>query len=370
MTSLYLHIPFCHKKCLYCSFVKEVWRLDKEAQFVEAICQEMSCYREKFGAVPVDTVFVGGGTPSSLRPASLSRIFHHMHACFEVSSQSEKTCEMNPESVTSKHLDCLKSTGFNRVSMGVQSFDAQELRTLGRNHGALHVQKAVALLQEKGFFNFNLDIMFGLPHTTLATLERTLVQAISLHPTHLSTYALTIERGTPFSRNHQQKVPEDTELAHYHFIQRFLHSNGYIHYEVSAFSKPGFQCRHNVGYWHLDPFIGLGPSGASFFQNYHYVQTKNIDQYLQDPRPVFLKKKIQGLSKSTQIKDYVVANLRRIDGICLTHFYDRFQQSFVSLFSQQIQELVASGHLKQTPARISVSSKGLDILDTILIQFC
>ena len=369
MIALYVHVPFCHSICHYCAFAKTIWNAQSQVQYVKALACEHRAYASAFGRLKVSSLFIGGGTPNSLSPPYFKELLEGLHQSFDFTEAVEKTCEMNPESVTPAHVEILAAQGFNRVSLGVQSFDESEQKHLGRWSRTHHVIRAVNRLKQSGIVNINLDFMFGLSNQTMASLEKSLSQAIALEPTHLSTYALTIEPGTTFAKNKQTGLPEHQELVQYKFIQKFLKQHAYRQYEVSAFAKKGFESRHNLTYWHLDPFIGLGPSGASFFMQKTYTQTSDIAAYCDMPIPPILRKNIPPLSKDNQLKDYIVANLRRLDGIALDLFHKRFGHPIEFFFNTEIQTFLASGHLKQTKRALKVTSKGLYILDSLLLAF-
>ena len=336
---------------------------------IKALQTELQYYADHFPKMTLRSIFLGGGTPSALRPESLDSLLNTVQATFEVPETCEKTSEMNPESVSSTKLQILKKHHFNRLSLGVQSFDESELTFLGRNHSPQKVDSAVALLKEAGFHNFNLDFIFGLPNSKISTLEKTLAHAIALNPTHLSTYALSIERGTPFSKNKQEKATQELELKQYKFIRKLLHQHNYEHYEVSAFAKPGYTCAHNLAYWQLTPFIGIGPSGASFFQNTHYTQTKSLEQYLQNPMPPILQKTLKPMSEKSILKDYIVANLRRLSGISIAEVNARFNINFLETFRIPLETLRKQKLIQVSRKTVKVSIKGLYLLDNVLEEF-
>ncbi len=369
VTSLYVHIPYCHKKCPYCAFVKELWTEEGEKRMVDALVSEIKAYGKHFPKLEIKTVFLGGGTPSSLTSEGLNTLLDAVYTHFSLSKDSEKTIEMNPESVSASKLSVLKTFHFNRISLGVQSFDENELAFLGRLHTPGRIATVVDMIKTHGFYNFNLDFIFGLPNASLSILEDTLTKAVSLAPTHLSTYALSIERGTPFSKQKKTKTTQETELKHYQFIRKFLAQHGYKHYEVSAFSKPGFKCQHNLAYWHLTPFIGIGPSASSFFQNIHYKQTSSLEAYIENSSPPLLTKNLRPMSQNAMIKDYIVANLRRLEGISFREFSSRFSLDFKKTYANTLEKLYQLKLVSVTTTRVKVTTKGLYLLDMVLEAF-
>ncbi len=368
-TALYIHIPFCHRICHYCAFAKTLWSETQSEALVSALCTEIEAYGNRVGRLPIRTLFMGGGTPSSLSSSQLSRLFDTLYRVFDVSASCEKTMEVNPESVSHSLLNTLKDYHFNRISMGVQSFVPSELKALGRAHRPDRVGIAVDMFREHGFDNFNLDLIFGLKSARLEDLAHSLAEAIRLDPTHLSIYSLSIESGTVFKRRRVTPLHSDEAAVHYKLIQRTLASHGYRQYEVSAFSKKGYTCRHNLAYWNLDPFIGIGPSADSFFDGYTYRQTSDIAAYIQTPTPpLYDGKRRRRLSPTDRMKDYIVANLRRLDGIDLAEFERRFGQPFLSFFSKPAAALIEQRLLILSKKRIRVSANGLYVLDPVLMK--
>ncbi len=367
--ALYIHIPFCHKHCHYCAFVKTTWSPELELNMVAAMIQEIKSVSQFLTTKRVSTIFIGGGTPSSLSPKAMSQLLEAVYTYFSVDNTSEKTSEMNPESTSKSKLSVLKEYGFNRLSFGVQSFIPSELKFLGRSHDAERVKRAVELSHQAGFTNINLDLIFGLPNSTVDDVHFNVEQALSLSPTHISTYSLTIEPKTVFKKQRVRPVTSDIELKQYLFIQTHLKKQGFKHYEVSAFAKPGLECKHNLAYWHLTPFIGIGPNASSFFDGRHATNIANLDQYLACPDPVLFTKKIKPLPQSEIIRDYMVANLRRLDGINLAHAQKRLGVHLSELFQDSISKLVQDGFLKQTKQRLRVTKKGLSVLDSVLLHF-
>jgi oxygen-independent coproporphyrinogen-3 oxidase len=316
----------------------------------------------------VSTIFLGGGTPSSLSPAALSRLLTTVFEVFDVHPKSEKTSEMNPESTSKSKLDVLRAFGFNRLSFGVQSFIPHELKFLGRSHSPERVKRAVELAKDAGFSNINIDLIFGLPHSTLEDVQFNVEKALELSPTHISTYALTIEDKTPFKKRRIKPVDSDIELQQYQLIQRYLKTQGFNHYEVSAFAQPGFRCKHNLAYWNLTPFIGIGPNASSFWEDKHSTNTASLEDYMANPYPALLKKR-KPLPQADIIRDYMVANLRRLDGISFKKAFSRLGVRLDEQFKDTIKPLVHDGFVTHSKHRLKVTKKGLAILDSVLEKF-
>jgi oxygen-independent coproporphyrinogen-3 oxidase len=267
MTSVYVHIPFCAKKCRYCDFYS-IEAPGKVEAFLAALDQEVGLLRADAADAKVETIFLGGGTPSLLPPAQIQAILERLRSSFNVTPDAETTLEANPGTLTRDSLAAYRAAGVSRLSLGVQSFHDPELKALGRIHSAEDACRAVEDARAAGFHNLGLDLIYALPGQSLARWETTLRTVIRLAPEHVSAYALTIARHTPFGRmlraGELQPAPTDTEAAMFERTMEMLEAEGYEHYEVSNYARPGFRCRHNLAYWTHRDYLGLGPSAHSF----------------------------------------------------------------------------------------------------------
>lgn len=313
----------------------------------------------------MNTIFIGGGTPSALSPAVLSRLLEQVDNTFQIYSNAEKTMEANPESLSADHIRVLREFQFNRVSLGVQSFQDLELRKLGRLHTACDAKNTIALLQTAGFSNINIDLMFGIPGQTQASWLSTLNQAIASAVPHVSAYSLSIEEGSRFYQTNQESVGDSADLAFYRTLQRMLRKNGYCQYEVSAFAKPKFQCQHNRAYWTFQDYIGLGPSAHSFWQNKRFAHPKDFNTYLRSPLPRISRGQI---SRRRLMTEYMICQLRLLDGICRMDAEKRLCVDLVDYFKPQLAELTRAKLVRVTPTHIRVTVKGLVMLDTVLAE--
>jgi oxygen-independent coproporphyrinogen-3 oxidase len=280
-SGLYVHVPFCKTKCPYCDFYS-VTSLSYVADWMDAIKGEMPLYRDRFPRF--DSLYLGGGTPSLLSPNDLADLAAHLRSNFSISDDAEFTVELNPDDVSSDQIAALRDLGVNRISLGVQSFDDQELRFLRRRHTAEQAAKALDELQDAGFAQVGLDLMYGLPGQTEQDLLRTLEQAVSFNPEHLSCYQLTIHPSTPFgslqARGEIKALEETSESAFFVLTSAFLGQRGFIHYEVSNFAKgEGHLCRHNLKYWNRTPYLGLGPSAHSYAEGVRWWNLPDIEGY-------------------------------------------------------------------------------------------
>ncbi|MFI5251587.1 MAG: radical SAM family heme chaperone HemW [Bacteroidota bacterium] len=283
MASLYLHIPFCEKKCLYCDFYS-IENHSMMEEFVQALKKEIILHQEYKQFEKIDTIFFGGGTPSLLSPDSIGDIMQHLHSTFNINSNAEITIEANPGTVDLSKLNAYRSGGINRLSLGVQSFYNDELKFLSRIHSVDDAKQAVRWAQEAKFDSINIDLIFALPGQSLDRWKDNLRQAIDLGTQHISAYSLIVEDNTPLARMVKAKVvsplPVESEAEMFEFTMDFLAKNGFEHYEVSNYSKPGFACRHNCNYWNHTNYLGFGPSAHSFWTDRRWWNIANVQTYL------------------------------------------------------------------------------------------
>jgi oxygen-independent coproporphyrinogen III oxidase len=367
--SLYVHVPFCKTKCHYCAFYKEIWTAEKEEAFIKAVCVEIKAYKEKASKLIVPSIFLGGGTPSLLKPNSLKLLFDTIITTFQIEPNCEITMEVNPESVNKNFLTTLKEVGINRLSIGIQSFNNDELKFLGRSHTDVTIHQALETIRAHSHFNLNLDLIFSLPNSTHKTLEYSLNNALLYSPEHLSTYALSIEHGTVFDRKKVRPLESDTELDQYEQIKDTLAKKEFDHYEISAFAKANKQCIHNRRYWEYKPFIGVGPSGHSFFNNYRFENEANLERYLAEPTSRLQLCNQVKLSKKERIEEFVMSNLRLKEGFSFKRFELEFDESFSSKFKEQVERLDRLDLISITKSHIKTSKKGQSLLNTVLEEF-
>ncbi len=282
MSGLYLHIPFCEHKCIYCDFYS-VESMDRADAFVRCLKQEIASYGGSAKSEPFSTIFFGGGTPSLLEPAVIGEIIDLLGATFDVEPSAEITLEANPGTVDPGKLKGFRSAGVNRLSFGVQSFHDDDLRFLTRIHTSEQAIQGINLARKAGFENINLDFIFALPDQTMARWEQNLRQAAELSPEHISAYSLIVEPKTPLSRmvrsGRVSPLPLDSEAEMYEFTMQYLKATGYEHYEVSNYARPGCRSRHNSGYWNHSGYLGFGPSAHSFRGNRRWWNVSNIRTY-------------------------------------------------------------------------------------------
>jgi len=416
MASLYIHIPFCKKKCLYCNFVSYAGREDLIDEYVGAIVKEIQFYQERRGwallhsssfvlRTPADkssfggqgssptTIYFGGGTPSLLEPQHFEAL---LSSLVPLPSSLEITMEANPGTVTLKKLKAYRDLGINRLSLGAQSFNDKHLKILGRIHQSEDIYRAMEEAKEAGFKNINLDLIFALPNQTLEDWKADLQKAVSLNPQHLSTYNLQIEEETGFfeviSNNQipclpagtanpppaprlrragkqipitKLKIPnEDEELAMYEYAIEFLKDNGYEHYEISAFAKPGRRCRHNLAYWKNENYIGVGAGAHSHVDGKRWANSEDIEDYIVSGDPVgtqnFVSPHMATSNKKPKPEETIFMGLRLLDGISVENFLG---------FEKEVEELISDGLLCRENGNYKLTRQGLYLANLVFIKF-
>ncbi len=347
--SLYIHVPFCLTKCDYCDFYSRRGLPEEIDRYIVAARQEMAWYSTHpvFSTVEFETLYFGGGTPSLLSPEAIERLVAQAQQCFRWISDPEITLEANPETVSLERLIAFRSLGINRLSLGIQSFSNAELQRLGRIHRAHQAEQSIAWAYQAGFDNISLDLIFAIPNQSLKQWQTNLQRALSFKPKHLSIYGLTIEPGT---RLHQRigsgelrRLSETTERRMYLWSIEALTQANYHHYEISNFSVPGFECRHNMNYWNGRYYLGIGPAAHSYWGNLRHWNVKSLSVYLErlntGASPVGGEEQ---LTSQQQMLEFIYLNLRTSAGIDLSEFEAKFNVPFLSNFQSVLDKL--KGH--------------------------
>lgn len=368
-TGLYLHIPFCVRKCPYCAFYSEpVDRYNPEA-VIDAMFMELERYAI---TGPVETIYIGGGSPTCLPPQLLVETVVSLVSQFK--GVKEFTIECNPAQADLRLLKDLCTLGVNRVSIGAQSFDDLELRTLGRIHNASHIAQAVTMAKEAGFANISLDLIFATPASTLRTWRQSLAAAIALDVAHISAYSLTIEKNTPYERDvcsGRLTLPDEQTERTMHTIARdMLQKAGFDQYEISSFAKPGFECLHNLRYWKNLPVIGIGPSAAGWYRGRRTTNVADVDSYIRIIEAgESAYEQEQSPTAEEAARETAVLNLRMIEGLDLIAFARQTGFNALELFAEAIAAHTRSGLLEQTPTHLRLTEKGLSFADTVACDF-
>ena len=362
--ALYLHIPFCAKKCAYCDFNSYAGLESLFASYVQALTGEMRAYGARWGRLHVGTIYVGGGTPTVLPLSLLTEMLAACHASFEVINDAEMTVEANPGTVDEGYLAGLLAAGVNRLSLGVQSFDDGELRMLGRLHDVNQAQEAYYQARAVGFCNVNLDLIFGLPGQTMARWQATVHRALDLSPEHLSLYALTLEEHTSLAgriaRGELPAPDDDLAAEMYEWAEAELARAGYVHYEISNWARPGFECQHNLVYWHNQPYLGLGAGAHSWLVGRRWANVRIPQTYIEaiagGQQPVAESEEI---NLALEMAETAILGLRLVEeGVSYGAFRARFGVEFTDVYGSKIEELVNLGLLEVACDRVRLTQRG------------
>jgi oxygen-independent coproporphyrinogen-3 oxidase len=374
MPSLYIHIPFCEKKCIYCDFYS-IENMSSTNSFLEALHREIQLYAQYGKGTSFGTIFFGGGTPSLLAPQQIEGILSHLHSTFTVEKDAEITLETNPGTVNAQKLAAYRGLGINRLSIGIQSFHEDELEFLGRIHDSMQAIDCVRLARDAGFDNLNIDLIYSLPGQTLGRWERNLVYALALQPEHLSANSLIVEENTPLARMVRQKQvfpnPPESEADLYELTMQTMEARGYEHYEVSNYAKPGYRSRHNYSYWCHENYLGFGPSAHSFWKNpgditgFRWWNLANVSHYcrqlLVDRLPLGSQ---EFLMPEVLITERIFLGLRS-DGLDLKKFQTDFGSEILFDHQDIINQLVAEDKATLHNDALRLTSKGYLLCDEI-----
>ena len=370
---LYVHIPFCRAKCSYCAFVSQVCDPSVQHSYVAALCREITAAGGDF-SVPADTVFFGGGTPTLLPAADLARILQAIRETFPLADDAEISLEANPGTVDVAGLKALRQAGFNRLSLGVQSFDDQVLRGIGRIHRAAEAVQAVGMARSAGFENISMDLMFGLPRQSVNSWRETLARAVSLAPDHISAYGLKLEEETPLAArvaSGQVALPaEGDEEAMYDWLNEFLPQQGLARYEISNYARPGRECRHNLKYWRYRPYRGFGVAAHSFDGMARFANTEELSRYIARMTAGESAEEFrETLADPDRMAEYVFLALRTTAGLSAPDFELCFQRSFADYYAAAIAELKKSGLLANEKEQWRLTEKGLKLSNQAFVKF-
>jgi oxygen-independent coproporphyrinogen-3 oxidase len=371
---LYLHIPFCERKCGYCDFYS-VTTLEFRDEFVKGLLREIEMVSPLYQHLKFDTIFLGGGTPSLLYSHQLSQIWNALHNAFNISSTGEFTIEANPGTLDKEKLQDIREIGFNRLSMGVQSFNPADLKFLERIHTVEDIYHNFDSARNAGFSNINIDLITAFPGLTPKNFHHTLQEAVSLNPEHISCYTLIFEASTPFFRrmNKGELIPlvNDQEAVFYQMTLDYLDNHGFSAYEISNFSRDNkWQCRHNLKYWDHQPYLGLGPSAHSFISPRRWWNKKSLAAYVKKVSagltPVARE---ESLTVNTLEFEYIFLHLRLREGLYLEDFQKRFNLNFLQKYNEAIQKLYDNEMIIQDNQRIKLSAKGWLFADEVSSYF-
>ena len=371
---LYVHIPFCVKKCGYCDFLSWCGTSEEKETYVQALLKEIESYREFARGYRVSTVFVGGGTPSVLEAGQMEGVLGNIQEVFELEKKPEITLEMNPGTVTEEKLQCYKENGVNRLSIGLQSVKNEKLEVLGRIHSYEEFLESYELARKAGFTNISVDLISSIPGQKLEEWKEELAALSALSPEHISVYQLIIEAETPFYEKyaeHEELLPDEEESREiYLWTGSFLKEQGYEQYEISNYAKPGKESRHNLKYWERGDYLGLGLGAASMVRNIRMSNTKDMKTYLERcGQPKTMREDVQFLEEARQMEEFMFLGLRKTRGVSRKEFRRIFGQEMDMVYEKALHKCLENGMLKEHKDRVYLSEEGVLLSNAVLSEF-
>ena len=374
---IYIHIPFCVRKCQYCDFLSGPSDEETKAQYMEALGREIEKKSSLYQDYMVTSIFFGGGTPTAVDAEALCRVLYLVRERFNVSPEAEITIEMNPGTVTKDALKLYKKAGINRVSLGLQSTHNKELQSLGRIHTYEQFLETYKQVRETGFENVNVDLMSALPGQDVESYKASLKEVMNLTPLpeHISAYSLIVEEGTPFYEAYEQgrlDLPsEDEEREMYHLTKSYLEEQGYERYEISNYAKPGRECAHNIGYCQRKNYVGFGIGAASLIENERFSNGDNLLEYLKESGGCETNR--QTLSLEEQMEEYMFLGLRMCRGVSAKGFYESFAKTPEQVYGEVIQKHIKNGLLEKVLYNqeewIRLTESGMDVSNYVMADF-
>lgn len=384
---LYIHIPFCIKKCSYCDFLSFPATEPVKEQYVKQLVKELEVRSAAFKDFSVDTVFLGGGTPSVLEERQIAEIMETVKKSFTLEEKTEITMEMNPGTVNEEKLRWYYKAGINRASFGVQSLQNNELKLLGRIHTVEDFLENYETARKVGFTNINIDLMSALPNQTLMDVQKNLKEAVKISPEHLSCYGLIIEEGTPFYQAYEEQevrrqageerqedaLPtEQLEREMYQWISDFLTEQGYMHYEISNYAKPGRECKHNLKYWERKEYLGVGLGAASFWGEMRLNNVRTLQDYLKtdirgDVERLVEEKEV--IDETAAMEEFMFLGLRKLQGISQKEFYESFGKEYMQVYGKVHEKMICKGLLEEEGDMVRLSKRGIDVSNYVMGEF-
>ncbi len=372
---LYIHIPFCIRKCQYCDFLSAPSSREERQEYVEGLCRQIRSYGELAKAYHVSSIFIGGGTPSILEAAQIQGVCEAVWDTFMIDCGAEVTMEVNPGTVTEEKLTAFHRAGINRLSIGLQSAKNEELKRLGRIHTYEEFLDTYRMARERGFENLNVDLMSAIPGQRLAGWEETLDKVAKLRPEHISAYSLIIEEGTPFYEKYgggrgdtakrpegeggeavpsAEKLPdEEEERRMYWRTKEILGQHGYHRYEISNYSLPGYECRHNLGYWNRTEYLGIGTGAASLMNHQRWNEGEEPET----------------LSVREQMEECMFLGLRKMEGVSKTEFRKEFGRGMDEVYGEVLQKMYGMGLMEETDGFVRLTERGIDVSNGVMCEF-
>ena len=366
---LYIHIPFCARKCLYCDFLSGYGSEEEKESYVRSLLQEISLVKEPVGRY-ISSVYIGRGTPTVIPAKALASVLASVRERFVLTPDCEVSLEVNPGTVSEKELFLLREAGVNRLSIGLQSPREQELRVLGRIHGWEDFLRVYGEARDAGFSDLNVDLMYALPGQTPEKWRQNLETVAALQPEHISAYSLIIEEGTPFSRMQLSLPGEEEEYTMMEETQDVLSARGYLRYEISNYAKPGYECRHNLGYWERKEYLGLGLGAASYIGHRRFSNVRDLKTYLgRKGRPSEIRENIRTLDLQDEMAEFMFLGLRKTEGIREEDFFGCFHRSIWEVYEKPLTRYLDLGLMYHRDGRLFLSRHGLQVSNVIMADF-
>ncbi len=366
---IYVHIPFCVRKCYYCDFVSFAGKENLQEQYIDVLKKEMIANKEKGNDKVVTTIYIGGGTPSYVDSKLIVSIVNTIKQNYQISNEVEMTIEVNPGTITREKLEDYKKAGMNRLSIGLQSAADKLLKEIGRIHTYEEFLNTYDLAREVGFSNINVDLMLALPNQTVDVLQESLKKVIDLKPEHISIYSLILEEGTVLeklvSRGERTLLCEETERDMYWKTKELLEQNGYVHYEISNFAKTGKESKHNLNCWNQKEYLGFGASAHSYYDKKRYSNTENLERYIERQQKIVHEVQIV----EDEQKEYMMLGLRKIQGVSISEFKKKFVQNPIYVFRKELDKLVKEDLIEIDIDNIKLTNKGIDLANLVWEEF-
>ena len=371
---IYIHIPFCVKKCGYCDFYSVKWDEISEYTYIQSAINEIKSYSALSNKFVVDTIYIGGGTPSIVNPKNLDNMINVIKIIFTVEENAEISMEANPNTLNKENLNDYSSIGINRLSIGIQSLNDDILKRIGRIHNSKEALEAIEKAKQCGFANINADVMFNIPGQTIDDINNTISQLIKKDIRHISFYSLKLEKGTPMytlEKNKEIFLPEeDEEREMYYAGRNIMEANNLFQYEISNFAVKGYECRHNLKYWSQEEYVGIGPSAHSFLKNKRFNNPSDLKEYiLSGENSNFQRNILEVMDDNQMIFEYIILRLRLTEGLKFADFENKFSVNFKEVYAKQIEYLLKNNLIEIDDAAVRLTKRGMDISNYVFEQF-
>jgi len=371
---LYIHIPFCKSKCLYCDFNSFAGIETLIEPYFNALKKEIEIYAGRLEDCLIRTIFIGGGTPSFVDASFISDLLGACRCNFTIKKDAEISMEANPGTLSREKLEIYMKAGINRLSMGLQAWQNRILKSVGRIHTVEEFLTNFRQARDEGFKNINIDLIFGLPGQTMPDWKETVDNVAGLNPEHVSCYSLKIEKDTPFGEMLEtgkiSQTEDELDREMYYYAKEKLTGNGMKHYEISNFAYPGFECAHNLIYWKAEEYIGIGAGSHSYFNGERYNNVYDIYSYIEEvAKEIIPQENIERIDFQDRLSEFIILGLRLVEGISTVEFREKFGCDIFDVYGRQLKKLTERGLIKHTGNNIMLTGKGLDLANQVFIEF-